>query len=276
VRFSTIALMISLLCILWGFCLGYLTFGSDRYTNASSYTLPIVDKQKFKTAHQLSKDELRGARVEAKYKIVVIDTGYNADFAPLPAKLCKTGHYDFYTNKPVLASTHPHGTIVTTLIATALEDVDYCIVEMQVANENGQITPENVARAIGMAQRLNPTAVNISLSGPASSLYEQRALRELTKTGAQLFVAAGNDHLDLDKACQVFPACYDVTNMNVVGAMTADLDQPAAYTNYGTKVKLWYSGTYSDPMQMAKGTSFASPRALGDYVFSIASPLPTK
>lgn len=240
--------------------------------SSNAFNLPYIEQQGLGEAHKVYKPQASELRENAKFRIGVIDTGYNSDYGTERVKLCKTGHYDFYTEKAQIAGVHPHGTMVSELIASPLEHTDYCIVVFQVADASGNITPENVARAIGMASKQNLKAVNISLAGPQSRMIEQKALRALSASGARVFVAAGNDHLDLGRACQVFPACYEVPNMFMVGAMTPDLTQTAHYSNFGTRVKLWYSGESLEGR--ASGTSFASPRALGDYVYSLSSPVP--
>lgn len=210
-------------------------------------------------------------------KIGIIDTGYESGGAQALAtlKLCPTGHYDFYSEKPVVARTDKHGTMVGTIIAETLQNVNYCAVIFQVVTKNGEITPETIARAVMRASKEHLQAVNVSLTGTAASFYEARAFKALSDSGARIFVAAGNDHRDLNFACQSYPACYQVKNIQIIGALTEDLEQPAQYSNHGGRVNLWYSGVYNDGFTHAQGTSFAAPRAAADYLLSLTSALPT-
>lgn len=239
----------------------------------ASYSLPVENPQRLRAVDYKSY-RLQDARSAAKYKIAILDTGYNPERAVTKLKLCKNGHYDFFSETAKLASTNPHGTYVAALIAEPLQDVDYCAVVYQLVGKEGEISPQNVMRAILMAKDEGVVAANMSINGPFSNFLEQRALRAASNTGMKIFVAAGNDKKDLNVACASFPACYDIPNLIMVGALTDDLSQPAQYSNYGARIQAWYAGRYFDGVTMAQGTSFACPRALGDWLLSVASPLP--
>jgi subtilisin family serine protease len=210
---------------------------------------------------------------KAKYKIVIIDTGYDPLLAAFPIRLCEKGHYDFYSESSVLARTVNHGSMVASIIAATLEGVDYCAVIYQIVDKRGVISETTMARAFALAAKEHPTAVNVSITGPSASQLEEKLLLRLSDSGAKIFVAAGNEKNNLNLACGNYPACYHVPNLVVVGAVTDDMQQPASYSNYGTKVKLWFPGSYSDSIQHADGTSFATPRALADFILSLSSPL---
>lgn len=203
--------------------------------------------------------------VEPKYKIAIIDTGYTGT----KLKLCKTGHYDFMTNKPMVGfqtdQNIPHGQYVGDIIAEGLKDVDYCAIIFQMKDDEGFNRISNYVSALLRIYTYKVTAVNISLNGPGTSILEREALK-LVAEKARVFVAAGNDHQNLDFECDAFPTCYKIPNVYPIGALAKD-GTKARLSNRGSVIKEWYPGNYKDEF----GTSFATPRALVNYVRSLSS-----
>lgn len=217
----------------------------------------------------LEKSSQIAPKPHALIKIAIIDTGYDAGQAFAKIKLCKTGHFDFATNTPVLASTNPHGTMVASLIAQGLDGVNYCAVIYQVNGPEG-VTFENLIGAFAKAEQESLQAINLSIQGYKYSFFEKAAITRVALRGTHVFVAAGNDNLNLDEACNSYPGCYSIRGLHMVGAMNPDYSSRASYSNYGSRVELWYPGFYQTVMEYGKGTSFAAPRALADYVYSLA------
>jgi subtilisin family serine protease len=245
---------------------------------AVSATLTISSGPMEIRAPELTQDETLTERYDAKelvrtYKgqqirIAIIDTGYSPRFGSVPLKLCKTGHFDFMTSKPEVGSVSPHGSIVGAIIAEELQDVNYCAVIYQVVGPEG-LTATTVQKAFEKAKTSGIAAINLSLSGRAHSFAEKNAIKAVADRGTVIFAAAGNDQMDLGNFCNSFPACYSIPNMYVVGATERENSYPARYTNYGTKVTIWLPGDYEFQGQVVEGTSFAAPRALSDYVYSL-------
>lgn len=201
-------------------------------------------------------------------RIAIIDTGYDPDIAPVKLKLCKTGHYDFPSKKPQIGSVHIHGTVIGSIIAAELKDVDYCAVIYQVFDEEDSLMSiQNATLAFRRAKKEKLIAINASFEGKLHSYKEHDAILELGEV--IVFAAAGNSNQDLDKTCNVYPACYEAPNVVVVGSVSPDITQKALYSNYGTLVKVWYPGDVKFNGQWQSGTSFAAPRALADYVRSL-------
>lgn len=205
------------------------------------------------------------AAPEAKYKIAILDTGYNPFTAGTKLKLCKSGHFDYRTNTATIGATGEHGTKVASIIAEELRNVDYCAVIYQVMNRQNNMLDVNIVDALNRARASGAAAVNLSFVSQYPTIAERKALERLAK-GARLFVAAGNDKKNLDWYCDAFPACYDIPNMVVVGA-TDTSGMTASYSNRGERINVWYFGGHR---YGGYGTSFAAPRALSAYVSGLS------
>jgi hypothetical protein len=205
--------------------------------------------------------------VRPKFKVAIIDTGYISS-ANTGLKLCSTGHYDFRVELPVVGHTRPHGTLVAEIIAKKLRNVDYCAVIYQIEDRDGHYPLSNLVAALKMSMREHVDAVNYSLNGFDASIEERDTWRQLSTKNIMLFVAAGNKHSNLDVACLQFPVCYDIQNLYAVGALDSNRKLPAAYSNFGKSVRLWFNG---DSLHGTQGTSFAAPRALSEYILRLAN-----
>lgn len=207
------------------------------------------------------------------YRIAVIDSGFNPLFTSVKVKLCEKGSFDFRSGLPQQFATQPHGTFVAATIAQELNEVkaNYCILNYQVFTDDG-LSEDVLARAIYKAVANGATAINMSLSGMAYFDMEKKAIQYALSKGVAVFVAAGNDRKNLDEACVAFPACYRIPGMFIIGAIDHNWDYPESYSNFGSVVTAWYPGFFLDPPQhtLVNGTSFASPRAVAKYIYSLA------
>lgn len=215
-----------------------------------------------------------------KWKIAIIDTGYMPGPGDPKLKLCPKGHYDFVANKPKIVETGiSHGTYVANIIAAELKDVDYCalIYRVYAEDETSAVLINRSIRAYKAAAEEGAIAVNYSIQGFAHSYIERAVLEALTRDKFIMFVGAGNDNIDLDKQCLSYPSCYGLPRVIAVGAVCdSDPQTKTSYSNYGTKVNVWFSGMYYDPAAKVRerGTSFSAPRALSDYILSLARRAP--
>lgn len=201
-----------------------------------------------------------------KYKIAILDTGYDVARASTPLKLCKTGHYEFRTNTPIVGFTQIHGTLVASIIAEQLKNINYCALIYQVETKDGHFLDQSLTRAVSMAIKEGANVVNMSYQGYTTSLKERFALERLSASGAITFEAAGNEGENLDYQCDAFPTCYGINNIFPVGAIDPDTATRAKYSNHGKMIKLWFSGRATLNGDEYNGTSFAAPRALSDYI----------
>jgi hypothetical protein len=216
------------------------------------------------------------AYAEPPVRIAIVDTGFIKQLGKPSVKLCKTGHYDFVLNKAgIHEAAGPHGTYIANIIGSELQGYNYCIVVYRVWNDDpSEALFLRVAKALRLAGDENVSAINYSLQGLAHSYTERNGFVRALGRGIKIFVAAGNEHQDLDRACISYPACYQnmPKGMAIVGAVTdSDPQAPTSYSNYGRKVDVWKPGSYVDQLSgiFAQGTSFAAPRAVSDYVRSL-------
>ena len=203
---------------------------------------------------------------EAKepYRIAVIDSG----FSPVPfdssaMKLCKAGHYDFSTRTASVGyDTMYHGSYVTALINQRAAGKKICFLIYKVFGGKSGVGDLNTA--LQMAHTNGARAVNLSLSFNMYSEEIKKTLQRMTRRGVKVFAAAGNSKTNMNEKCSRYPACYQGLNSNFVrvGALDDDVDV-AKYSNYGLKVSVYKYGRLRNG---SRGTSFAAPRALGDYV----------
>lgn len=207
----------------------------------------------------------------AKVKIGIMDTGILPG-AELELQLCKTGHYDFIQNtEGIPFGLHPHGTTMAKIIQAQLGSFDdYCFVIYRVLAGRHTNSIDPAKRALIRAQQDNIKVLNMSFNGGLGLKDmedEAEEMRKFGKKGGVMFVAAGNEGEDLDKACKFAPACYTkIKNMIVVGALTTTGHQHPI-SNYGKRVHVWLPGiTYIPGAGIIVGTSVATAVATGRYV----------
>jgi hypothetical protein len=174
--------------------------------------------------------------------IAVIDTGV-AKYQVNKKYMCKGGVFSSLKDDGI--ATHPHGPNVISIIHKNLDSNKYCIVSIKFLNTgNDGSNMKNFIWSVKLASRIkNLFLVNISAGGAIADESEIKleidGYRKILKKGAYLVVAAGNDHNDLDKQCNFFPACYKNEIKNdkfiVVGSMLYS-------SNYGSIVKAINSG----------------------------------
>ncbi len=210
----------------------------------------------------------------AQYRIAIIDSGYDPSRAQVPLKLCKTGHYDYFTETPNLNYIDDHGTQVADLIAEKLKDVDYCAIIIQLfRGVDHRHLHTDFVDAFKRADAAGAMAINVSLSSN-DDVYEgeETVLRTLSKKKIALFIAAGNERKYLDAKCTNYPECYHFRDMIVVGAQDyMNPNQHAGYSNYGPLIDIWAPGYYERADGMVnQGTSYAAPRALAEWILFLS------
>lgn len=190
-------------------------------------------------------------------QIVVIDSGINLDKVP-EAKICKDGIMDFTAtgNKDELG----HGSNVAGIIAEHLKNFNYCMYIMKIytaGKRNTLATYFSYIAALTMAIHIHPDIVNFSSSGTEEDTPEKYLIKSFIENDVKFVAAAGNNGLDLDKKCNVYPACYP--GVISVGNLGHD-GRPNPSSNYGKRVTMWAPGTqiFSGGVTMT-GSSQAAP-----------------
>jgi len=208
---------------------------------------------------------------EAKQlRIAVIDSGFGFDVElnKKAFKMCKTGSYDFIANSPVIGDDeNGHGTAVLSLIERTAQTKNVCYLVFKVFDASGFGTEDHVNRAIAGAIKAKANVINMSLSTFTHSHKTKALIDSAVKRNIKVFLAAGNKGKNLNTNCNSYPSCYNIKNANLirVGALDEDADV-AKYSNKGVLISVY---KYGRTMQGSRGTSFAAPRAAGDYVKSL-------
>jgi len=207
--------------------------------------------------------------VKTPIVIAILDTGYDPSLATTALRLCPYGHYDYSTGTPTINSVHPHGTYIGNIIAEGLKAVDYCAIILQLfpSPELLRLSPQRMTVAIKHIIKYSPAAINISVgASPTPYMPEYLAFRDLTKKTV-VFHAAGKNQTYLDRQCALYPICYNLQNLMVVGGLQNNKLHPAS--NFGPRVNVWHDATYTvtyPSRKMEHGTSYATPRALVEYI----------
>lgn len=187
----------------------------------------------------------------AQVRVAVIDTGYNGK-----DHLCATGHYDFINHKAeVGVDERQHGTVVAHAIEKYASG-NYCLVVLKVFTRN-TVSLFDIINAIHLATAQKVDVINLSISGGTFNAEEYNAIATATRSGIKVFIASGNDSKNLDKNCDVFPACYHIKGVTVVGSLGSDTK-----ANYGYVVTQKESYCFEGIC----GTSMSTGIAAGKYI----------
>lgn len=162
---------------------------------------------------------------ETRQKIVVIDTGVWA-FQSLEPYMCDNSRLGV---GPSWIDKHGHGSNVIGLIGSKIDSKKTCIVSIKLDISQSTNPEVEILKAAQMAEKLNPVAVNISMAGTLHYDSEQEVIIRMINKGIKVIVAAGNEDINLDKQCVIYPACYlrdikltktfvNTSNFLVVGA----------------------------------------------------------
>lgn len=209
---------------------------------------------------------------ETRKKIVVVDTGISLN-QQFKDYMCQNGTlgseswiYDRHKER--------HGTNVVDLIGSRINTNKYCVVSINM----GSISRiESYNKALEMTSKIsNVVAVNLSIaSGNTSDAYsarEQALIQSITQKGIIVYVAAGNDNLELSKGdCNVYPAClkYKIgiygSRIKVIGSNGHILKKGRwiTYSNTGLVVDHYVNGSYKGIGKLS-GSSQATAIFVGD------------
>jgi subtilisin family serine protease len=194
--------------------------------------------------------------------VAVIDTGVRKD---ITKDLCPTGHHDF-TEKG-LADVQGHGTNISGLISKEAQGVEYCQVILKYSHDetsSNMANYMNSADAFKRAVRLSVDVINFSSYGrhpsPAERLWIMIALYQ----GIKVVTVSGNIEQDLDKDCNVYPACYD-SRIIVVGRER--LVKPFPPSGFGSIVDVYLNGLNQTAHGVTlSGTSQSAARYTGKLI----------
>ncbi len=240
-------------------------FSDDPLSHAMfKYEIPLtfIDK-----AWKMSKGS-------ASVRVGIIDDGIDFTHPDLTAN-CNQALSANFTGDGKAASyyTGDHGTRVAGIIGAVGNNqigiAGVCwninMVSLRAINEAGEITPSAIGDAVNYAAKNSIFILNISLGNCLYSEYDKTAIDNYP---GLLVCAAGNESTNINVE-HVYPACYNLSNMLVVGNSNRN-DTMADDSNYGSRhVDLFAPGVginstdTSHGYSAASGTSFSTPLVTG-------------
>lgn len=171
-------------------------------------------------------------------RIAILDTGVDTNDQDL--NFCGNLSKDF-TNTDIYDH-HGHGTNIAYIIRHFAMNRPYCLIIVKVIK--GERTENNIQQLIdglNYVADLKPDIVNASLSGEGANKSERDAIKRILDNKIIFVAAAGNEGYDLDKSCNVFPACYSNKIVTVGNLLQNGTRNPSS--NYGKYIKRWEMGT---------------------------------
>jgi len=209
---------------------------------------------------------MQQAHASQLIKIAIIDTGYSPEYAKQlkapPIKLCLNESKD-YVNSDFSRNPY-HGTEIASIIAKELINVNYCAIIYKVFSDNLPQIDINIVKALKDLETKDVVAINLSFGGTGPKEAEKAELQKLNDKGILIFAADGNDNKDLDKECNYYPVCYYLSS--IVRVAAADKDgYKCEVSNYG-KDSIYVLGTNFKQESYSCATSYATPRALSEFV----------
>ena len=173
-------------------------------------------------------------------KIAILDSGY--DTKTLDFKQCDNGKLDRDFTSKGLNDNAGHGNNVLHIITNGLENVDYCIINIKIINKWADDNLLTYLQGLQYASSIEGLNVlNISLAGNGHNDIEVTLINYMLNKKVFITAAAGNQGLNLDKDCKVYPACYD-NRIITVGCLKQNKKNRCELSNYGKYIKTWEVG----------------------------------
>lgn len=236
-----------------GFVFGYLL--------AIVLTLPTIPKEDTEPKPEVKKPI-------TLIPVAVIDSGFDeAALKKSKVKLCPKGHYDATYEDYTIGydwTKVQHGTKMAALVSKYSKG-RACLVLIKALDHDPYI--QNIVyinRALKhlILMKDYVKIASLSYSGPQYNQQERVSMMQLSYSNkVAMFVAAGNDDIDLDLNCSIYPACYRAIDRKVV--VSAD---NVSHFNRGSVVNLWENG-----LELGiGGTSIAAAIAAGKAAYELS------
>jgi hypothetical protein len=192
--------------------------------------------------------------------IAVFDSGLDPKYAGMDFI---RGTYDALNPSAEMTDPTGHGTLVSLIASGAITPLGEeslgtgaPVLAVKVFDENGMTSSDTLMRAINYAIGSDVGIINLSFGTYENIGFLEDAVQYAASQGVKIFVASGNDGLDI----AVNPAASSATIS--IGA-TDEYGQVADYSN--TKADAFTSGTVKFDDKLHYGTSFANPYAAYRY-----------
>lgn len=205
--------------------------------------------------------------------VAVLDTGAARGLRDLEGNLLPG--YDATTGRPSSGDRVGHGTAVCGIIGARGDDGsgvagvcwDARILPIDVFGRSWGASQFSLVRGLRYAVQQGARVINMSLGGPGANRIVFDTLREASRAGAIIVVAAGNESASNDRYA-TYPANYPVDTLIAVGASRYD-GRRSRLSNYGSRVLIAAPGedvvtlTPRGRLQYLSGTSFSAPYVSG-------------
>lgn len=208
------------------------------------------------TFFKFNNDKLRN-------QVAIIDTGININQVD-KKYLCRGGHSSL-TDSKWYEDDIGHGTNIYNIITQGMNPNTSCIRIFKIGDKNtdGNSISFNLNVVLNYLIDSKVKLINISMAGYGFSLIEHINLVRLVYSGKKVVVAAGNNNQNLDKKCDIYPACHAIYHDNfiVVGSNCG------RFSNYG-KVVDFYENGCNQGVPMMTGTSQATAKKTNKIVLT--------
>jgi hypothetical protein len=192
--------------------------------------------------------------------IAVFDSGLDPKYAGMDFI---RGTYDALDPSAEMTDPSGHGTLVALIASGAItplgetsSETGAPVLAVKVFDEDGMTSSDTLMRAINYALASDVEVINLSFGTYEDVGFLEDAVQYAASQGVKIFVASGNDGLDI----AVNPAASSATIS--IGA-TDEFGNIATYSN--TEADAFTSGTVEFDNELHYGTSFANPYAAYRY-----------
>ena len=194
--------------------------------------------------------------VPGETAIAVFDSGLDPKYADLPYI---RGVYNALDPTEDMTDPTGHGTLVSLIASGAItplgeeaSEVGVPILAVRVFDENGMTSSDTIMNAINYALGSDVKVINLSFGTYDDIGFIENAVQYAAQQGVTIFVASGNDGLDIAANPASSPATISVGATDKHGNV-------ASYSN--TEANIYAPGSAMYDGRIHHGTSFASPFA---------------
>ncbi len=171
-------------------------------------------------------------------KVYVVDFGINHNDPKIKDFLCDSGH--FTTISPLVIIKpydFKHGTEMASYIVEGFKPKKgFCLVDVNINIPGLENNIESYFSGLYYLTQVETGLISMSLAGKTFYKKEKVLMHTLARKGFYMNIAAGNEGLDLDLNCNIFPACFFSgleDNVNVLTAVREETDKngPVKYVH---------------------------------------------
>lgn len=206
--------------------------------------------------------------------VAVLDTGIDSSHEDLQGKVIASVNF---SRSPDVADVNGHGTLIAGIITASIENLKgttgiahgSSLLNVKVADDNGFVMPDAVAKGIRWAVDNGADVINLSLTLSQPSAAVEEAVRYAWDKGAVIVAAAGNTA----GVEEVYPAATPP----VIGVAATDQDdRTARWSNRGGWVSVSAPGTDIlstlplDRYAVKNGTSYSTALVSGEAALLLA------